>query len=247
MLIKNGRIVDPETNRDEVADILIEEGIIKKIGKNINKDDAIINAEGKILAPGLIDVHVHFREPGAEYKEDILSGSRAAARGGFTSVVCMANTNPPVDNIDTLKCINGIKKHSPINVLQVAALSKGLRGGELVNMKELKDHGAAGFSDDGIPIMDPGLLMKAMTEAKKLDLPISLHEEDPGFIENPGINEGRISQKLGIKGASHLAEDVMVARDCIIALKTGARVNFQHISSGLSVDIIRWAKSMGQI
>jgi dihydroorotase len=245
MLIKNGRIVDPETNRDEVADILIEEGIIKKIGKNINKDDAIINAEGKILAPGFIDVHVHFREPGAEYKEDILSGSRAAARGGFTSVVCMANTNPPVDNIDTLKCINGIKKHSPINVLQVAALSKGLRGGELVNMKELKDHGAAGFSDDGIPIMDPGLLMKAMTEAKKLDLPISLHEEDPGFIENPGINEGRISQKLGIKGASHLAEDVMVARDCIIALKTGARVNFQHISSGLSVDIIRWAKSMG--
>jgi dihydroorotase len=114
MLIKNGRIVDPETNRDEVADILIEEGIIKKIGKNINKDDAIINAEGKILAPGLIDVHVHFREPGAEYKEDILSGSRAAARGGFTSVVCMANTNPPVDNIDTLKCINGIKKNEDL-------------------------------------------------------------------------------------------------------------------------------------
>ena len=245
MLIKNGRIIDPVSKRDEIADILIEEGIITRIQKNINIEDKVIYAEGKIVAPGLIDVHVHFREPGAEYKEDILSGSRAAARGGFTTVVCMANTAPAVDNIETLKYINDIKKHSPINILQAATVTKELKGTEIVNMEELIKHGAAGFSDDGLPIMDTNIVLNAMLESKRLNMPISLHEEDPRLINSPGINEGKISEKLGIKGATHLAEDVMVARDCIIAIETGAKVNFQHISSGLSVDIIRWAKSMG--
>ncbi|MDD3225925.1 MAG: dihydroorotase [Tissierellia bacterium] len=245
MLIKNGRIIDPESKRDEIADILVEEGIITKIHKNIDIKDEVFNAKGKIIAPGLIDVHVHFREPGFEYKEDILSGSKAAARGGFTTVVCMANTAPVIDNIETLKYINDIKRHSQINVLQVATVTKGLKGTEIVNMEELKKYGAAGFSDDGLPIMDTNIVLNAMLEAKRLNLPISFHEEDPGLIYNPGVNDGKISEKLGVKGASHLAEDVMVARDCIIALKTGAKVNFQHISSGLSVDIIRWAKSMG--
>jgi len=245
MLIKNGRIIDPESKRDEIADILVEEGIITKIHKNIDIKDEVFNAKGKIIAPGLIDVHVHFREPGFEYKEDILSGSKAAARGGFTTVVCMANTAPVIDNIETLKYINDIKRHSQINVLQVATVTKELKGTEIVNMEELKKYGAAGFSDDGLPIMDTNIVLNAMLEAKRLNLPISFHEEDPGLIYNPGVNDGKISEKLGVKGASHLAEDVMVARDCIIALKTGAKVNFQHISSGLSVDIIRWAKSMG--
>lgn len=245
MLIKNGRIIDPESKRDEIADILVEEGIITKIHKNIDIKDEVFNAKGKIIAPGLIDVHVHFREPGFEYKEDILSGSKAAARGGFTTVVCMANTAPVIDNIETLKYINDIKRHSQINVLQVATVTKGLKGTEIVNMEELKKYGAAGFSDDGLPIMDTNIVLNAMLETKRLNLPISFHEEDPGLIYNPGVNDGKISEKLGVKGASHLAEDVMVARDCIIALKTGAKVNFQHISSGLSVDIIRWAKSMG--
>ena len=245
MLIKNGRIIDPESKRDEIADILVEEGIITKIHKNIDIKDEVFNAKGKIIAPGLIDGHVHFREPGFEYKEDILSGSKAAARGGFTTVVCMANTAPVIDNIETLKYINDIKRHSQINVLQVATVTKGLKGTEIVNMEELKKYGAAGFSDDGLPIMDTNIVLNAMLEAKRLNLPISFHEEDPGLIYNPGVNDGKISEKLGVKGASHLAEDVMVARDCIIALKTGAKVNFQHISSGLSVDIIRWAKSMG--
>jgi dihydroorotase len=246
MIIKSGRILDPQSKVDEIADILIEEGIITKIHKNINiKKDEVINAEGKIIAPGLIDVHVHFREPGFEYKEDILSGSKAAARGGFTTVVCMANTSPAVDNIETLKYINDMKENLPINILQTAAVTKGLKGTEIVNMEELKKYGAVGFSDDGFPIRDANIVLDAMLEAKRLNLPISFHEEDPCFIDSPGINEGKISEKLGIKGASHLAEDVMVARDCIIALETGAKVNFQHISSGLSVDIIRWAKSMG--
>ena len=246
MLIKNGRIIDPLSKTDEIADILIEGNIIKRIGKNINIDyEKTINAEGMIVAPGLIDVHVHFREPEAEYKEDIMSGSKAAARGGFTTVVCMANTEPVVDNAETLKYINDIKRYSPINVLQAAAVTKGLRGIEIVNMEELKNYGAAGFSDDGLPLMDTSIVLKAMMEAKRLNLPISFHEEDPRLIDSPGINEGRISKVFGIKGASHLAEDVMVARDCVIALKTGAKVNFQHISSGLSVDIIRHAKLMG--
>ncbi len=246
MLIKNGRIIDPVSKTDKIADILIEGNIIKRIGKNINIDyEKTINAEGMIVAPGLIDVHVHFREPGAEYKEDIMSGSKAAARGGFTTVVCMANTVPAVDNVGTLKYINDIKKHSPINVLQAAAVTKGLKGIEIVNMEELKNYGAAGFSDDGFPLMDTNIVLKAMLEAKRLNLPISFHEEDPRLIDSPGINEGRISKELGFKGASHLAENVMVARDCVIALKTGVKANFQHISSGLSVDIIRQIKSMG--
>ena len=246
MIVKNGRIIDPASKIDEIADILIENDIIKRIDKNIKVDgERVINAEGRIIAPGLIDIHVHFREPGFEYKEDIISGSKAAARGGFTTVVCMANTAPAVDNIETLKYINNIIKHSSINVLQAAAVTKGLKGTEIVNMEELKNNGAAGFSDDGFPIMDTNILLNAMLEAKRLNLPISLHEEDPRLIYSPGINEGIISKKLNIKGAPQLAEDVMVARDCMIALKTGAKVNFQHISSGLSVDIIRWAKLMG--
>ncbi len=246
MIIKNGRIIDPGSKRDEIADILIEDGIIREIGKNIDKEnEATIDAKGKIIAPGLIDVHVHFREPGFTYKEDIISGSNAAARGGFTTVVCMANTNPAVDNIETLKYINDLIKQSPINVLQTATITKGLKGMEIVNMEELKKHGAAGFTDDGLPIMDSNIVLNAMLEAKKLNMPISFHEEDPRLIKNSGINEGKISKQLSIDGASHLAEDVMVARDCMIAITTGAKVNFQHISSGLSVDIIRWAKSMG--
>lgn len=246
MLIKNGRVIDPTGKVGEITDIFIEEGIIKKIQKNITiEDEIIIDAKNKIISPGLIDIHVHFREPGFTYKEDIISGSKAAARGGFTTVVCMANTAPPVDDIETLDYINELIKRSPINILQTASLTKGLKGTELVSMEELAKRGAVGFTDDGIPLMDPKIVLSAMMEANRLNLPISLHEEDPNFIRNPGINEGIIAEKLNIKGASNLAEDVMVARDCIIALKTGAKTNFQHISSGLSVDIIRWAKSMG--
>lgn len=246
MLIKNGRVIDAGSKTDVIADILVEGDIIKKIDKNINKEnETIIDAGGKIIAPGLIDIHVHFREPGFTYKEDIISGSSAAARGGFTTVVCMANTYPAVDNIEVLQQINDLIKNSPIKILQTAAVTKGLKGEELVNMEELMKYGAAGFTDDGFPIMDTAIVLNAMMEAKRLNVPISLHEEDPRLISNPGINEGRISEKLCIKGAPHIAEDVMVARDCLIALHSGAKVNFQHISSGLSVDIIRCAKRMG--
>ncbi|MGD9568240.1 MAG: dihydroorotase [Sedimentibacter sp.] len=247
MLIKNGRVIDPETKMDEISDILIDGNQIAKIEKNIalKSIDEIIDAEGKIVAPGLIDVHVHFRDPGLTYKEDIQSGSMAAVRGGFTTVVCMANTKPVVDNKETLEYILNETKESPINVLQTGAVTMSLNGAEIVDMELLKNLGAVGFTDDGFPIMNSNIALKAMETAKKLNVPISFHEEDPSLVYNSGINHGEISKELNMQGALRLAEDVMVARDCIMAIETGARVNIQHISSGRSVDIIRFAKSKG--
>ena len=246
ILIKNGRIVDPVSNRDEVMDILIDGKTIVKIDKNIIDESAkIIDATGLVVAPGLVDTHVHFRDPGFTYKEDIITGSKAAAKGGFTMVICMANTKPAVDNVETLKYIQEKGQTTGIHVLQTATITKGLKGEEVVDMEELAKEGAAGFTDDGIPIMDEKLLLEAMERAKELDLPVSLHEEDPLFIENAGVNEGEVSKKLNYKGASHTAEDVMVARDVMLALHTGAAVCIQHISSGNSVELVRLAKKMG--
>ncbi|MDD2494401.1 MAG: dihydroorotase [Tissierellia bacterium] len=247
ILIKNGRVINPKNNIDEKMDILIEKNIIICIEKNIELNDSIdiIDAKNCIVAPGLIDVHVHFRDPGFTYKEDIQSGSKAAARGGFTTVVCMANTSPVVDNEQTLRFIEKEAEKSIINVMQTATITKKLKGKELVDMKHLKECGAVGFSDDGIPIMDCDILLKAMKLAKKLDVPLSLHEEDPSLVINPGINHGKISQALGLEGTLKEAEEVMVARDCMLAISTKAKVNFQHISSGNTVDIIRFGKKMG--
>ncbi len=247
ILIKSGRVIDPESGRDEKLDILVDGEIIKGIGKNIEAEsaDEVIDAQGLVVSPGLIDVHVHFRDPGFTYKEDILSGSKASARGGFTTVVCMANTKPPVDNKETLEYILKKSGGAPVNILQTAAITMGLKGTELVDMEKLREYGAAGFTDDGFAIMDSGIVLKAMRIAEKLNVPLSFHEEDVGLIGVPGINEGKISARLGIKGAPNAAEDVMVARDCVLALKTGARVNIQHVSSGRSVDIIRQSKKKG--
>ena len=247
ILIKNGRIIDPHSKRDEVVDIVIRDNKILKIGKCSLTDEyeKVIDASGCIVAPGLIDVHVHFRDPGFTHKEDIETGSKSAAKGGFTTVVCMANTNPIVDNEETLEYIKEKAKTSPINVLQACAITKGFKGKELVDMKYIKECGAVGFTDDGLPIMDSDVIYNAMLKAKELDVPLSFHEEDPFLITVAGINEGEISKKLGISGASNVAEDVMVARDCMIAIKTGAKVNIQHISSGVSVETVRMAKKLG--
>ena len=248
ILIKNGRLIDPKTKRDEIVDIAIEDGKIKEIGKINNEAnyDEVIDATNHVVCPGLIDVHVHFRDPGFTYKEDILSGAKSAARGGFTTVVCMANTKPVVDNVETLNYINEKAKEAVINVLQVGSVTKSFRGKELTNFEELLDNGAVGFSDDGIAIMDTDMLYEAMKKAKELDVPISLHEEDSNFIETAGVNDSEIAKKLGLEGgAKSLAEDIMVARDCMIALETGAKVNIQHISSGVAVQTVRFAKSLG--
>ena len=247
ILIKNGRLIDPASKRDEIVDIAIENGKIKEIGKiDGEKFEEIIDAKGYVVSPGLIDVHVHFRDPGFTYKEDILSGAKSAARGGFTTVVCMANTKPVVDNVETLEYINEKAKEACINVLQVGSVTKSFRGKELTNFEELLEHGAVGFSDDGIAIMDTEMLYEAMKKAKELDVPISLHEEDSNFIETAGVNDSEVAKKLGLKGgAKTCAEDIMVARDCMIALETGAKVNIQHISSGVAVETVRFAKSLG--
>ena len=247
ILIKNGRLIDPKSKRDEVVDILIENGKIKKIGEiNNEKDFEVIDAKGYIVCPGLIDVHVHFRDPGFTYKEDILSGAKSAARGGFTTVVCMANTKPVVDNVQTLQYINEKSKEAIINVLQLGSITKGFEGKELTNFEELLKNGAVGFSDDGLPLMDTDVLYKAMEKAKELDIPISLHEEDPKFIKKSGVNDGEIAKKLGLDGGAKIcAENIMVSRDCMLALDTGAKVSIQHISSGVAVETVRFAKSLG--
>lgn len=257
MLIKNGRVIDPESGFDGLADLLIENGKIKKIVKRIdggadntvpervNGADEVLDASGMIIAPGLVDVHVHFRDPGLTHKEDIETGAAAAKAGGYTTVVCMANTNPAADNPDTIGYIIEKGKKTGIHVLAAAAVSKGLKGRELTDMDALKACGAAGFTDDGIPLMDEKLVKQAMEKARELNLPLSFHEEDPAFIINNGINKGVVSDQLGIGGSPALAEDSLVARDCMIALHTGAAVNIQHISSRNSVKMVALAKQLG--
>ena len=250
ILIKNGRIVDPVRQFDDIADILIDGKTIVKVGKNLEFDEndsnlRVIDASGLVAAPGLVDAHVHFRDPGFTYKEDIETGAKAAAKGGFTMVVCMANTKPAVDNLETLKYIQDKAAKTGIHILQASTITKSLQGKELVDMDAMANAGACGFTDDGIPILNEKILVEAMEKAGELDLPVSLHEEDPAFIISPGVNQGTVSEKLGYGGASRTAEDVMVARDVILALHTGASVCIQHISSGNSVELVRTAKKLG--
>ena len=250
ILIQNGRVVDSVNQIDDIMDVLIDGKTILKVGKKIDlreydKNIEIIDATGLVVAPGLVDAHVHFRDPGFTYKEDIETGAKAAAKGGFTMVVCMANTKPAVDNIGTLQYIQEKAEKTGIHILQASTITKGLNGDELVDLETMAKAGAAGFTDDGIPILDEKILVEAMKRAKELDLPVSLHEEDPLFIVKPGVNQGAVSEKLGYGGASRTAEDVMVARDVILALHTGASVCIQHISSGNSVELVRNAKKLG--
>lgn len=247
ILIKNGRMVDPASGIDEALDVVLEDGRIKALGKFPKTEayEEVIDAAGKIVAPGLVDIHVHFRDPGLTYKEDIVTGAAAAAAGGYTTVVCMANTKPVVDSVETLSDLRTRARELPVQVLNAAAVTKGLKGEELTDMRALRAAGAAGFTDDGIPIADTALLFEAMKRAKELDVPISLHEEDPALIASAGINQGAVSRQLGVSGAPALAEEALVARDCALALRAGARVNIQHLSSQVSVDIIRAMKGLG--
>lgn len=247
ILIKGGRVIDPEKLTETVADVVLKDGVIAGIG-NFEDDgtyEQVIDAAEWVVAPGLVDVHVHFRDPGLTYKEDIHTGAAAAAAGGFTTVVCMANTKPPVDSVETLRHVIEEGKKTRIHVLAAATVTKGMKGQEMVDMDALKAAGAAGFTDDGIPLVNASLTKAAMEKAAQLNVPISLHEEDPQFIRNNGINHGAVSDKLGIFGSPAIAEDSLAARDCMIALHTGAAVNIQHISSRNSVEAVRMAKKLG--
>ena len=246
MILKNGFLINPRTNTSEPADIRISNGIIEEIGTNISKEqEEILDITGLTIAPGLIDTHVHFRDPGFTYKETLHTGSLAAAKGGFTSVICMANTSPAVDSVETLTDILTRAKEEDIHIYQAAAVSEGLKGQNLNDLEALAQAGACGFTDDGIPLMNASRCYEAMERAAALDLPISLHEEDKSFITNNGINEGIISEALGISASPSVAEDVLVARDCMLALHTKANTVIQHISSGNSVALVRNAKELG--
>lgn len=249
MLIRNGLVIDPANAVKKKMDILINDGKITGIsepGSYIGTIEGdIIDAQGCVVAPGLVDVHVHFRDPGFTYKEDIETGAKAALKGGFTSVVLMANTKPPVDNVETLEYVISKGKTTDLKVYTCATVTKGMKGQELTDMDDLLGGGAVGFTDDGIPIMDEELMTKAMEKAAKLNVPISLHEENPTHITNNGVNRGKASQYFKIGGSPREAEVSLVERDLEIALKTGAILNIQHISTKEGVELVRNAKRRG--
>ena len=247
MIIKNGLLIDPVKEMTYVADLRIFDGKIAEIAENLEacEGEEIIDASGKCVAPGLIDGHVHFRDPGFTYKEDIHTGALSAAAGGFTTVICMANTKPVVDNVETLKYVLDTGKNEKINVLQAGAVSVGFKGEEMTNFEELLANGATGLTDDGIPLKDENFVRRAMEKAKELDVVLSFHEEDPAFITNNGVNRGKASEFFGIGGSPEEAEISLVKRDCELAKEIGAKINVQHISSGKAVDLVRQAKEAG--
>lgn len=247
MIIKNGFFMEPGTHTSFKADLRIADGIIAEIGPNLAaaSQEECLDIEGLVAAPGLIDTHTHFRDPGFTYKETLHTGALAAAKGGFTSVICMGNTSPAVDSVPLLQDILERAKEEKIRILQAGAVSQGLKGQVPTDMHGLRDAGACGFTDDGIPLTNAAFCYQAMKTAKELGVPISLHEEDPAFIKNNGINHGAISGRMGLYGSPSIAEESIVARDCMLALRAGADVVIQHISSRYSVELIRTFQAMG--
>ena len=257
LYIKNGRVIDPLTKKDGILDVFIKQGKIAKVADRkamtaylkengldeSKKDMKVIDAEGCVVAPGLTDVHVHFRDPGFTYKEDILSGAKAALAGGITTVVLMANTRPVVDNEETLSYVLQKGKESGLRVKTCASISKGLKGKEPVDMVLLKEKGAAGFTDDGIPLLEEAFVKAAMEQAVKLGMPLSFHEENPAYITNNGINKGKASEHYGIGGSDRMAEISMIDRDIRLAQETGAQIDIQHISTKEGVELVRKARA----
>ena len=247
LCIKNGKIVDGVSKSPFIADILIKEDRIAEIGTNLSSDSInYIDATGKWVIPGLIDAHCHLREPGFEHKEDILSGMKSAAAGGFTSIACMANTDPVIDNAPLVEYI--IKKalsYGLIRVFPIAAVTKCQMGQELTDMAELKKAGAVALSDDGKPILNSGIMKTALEYSGGPDLLIISHCEDIALSSDGVMNEGEMSTRLGLKGINRAAEEIMVARDILLSEVTGVRVHIAHISTKGSVELIRQAKSRG--
>ncbi len=251
LCVKNGMIIDPVEDRIYAGDLWIEEGIIKRIvkrgqeGEPVPENAKVLDAEGLMIGPGLIDTHVHFRDPGFTYKEDIISGGEAAKKGGYTGIVLMANTKPCVDNPETLKYVLEKGKQTGIRIETCANVTREMKGKEIVNMEELFRAGAVGFTDDGIPLLDEDLVREAMKRAFRLGCPISFHEENPERILNNGIHEGKASGFYGIGGSKREAETDLIERDVELALETGACIVIQHISTREGVEIVRRARASG--
>ncbi|MBN2040628.1 MAG: dihydroorotase [Spirochaetes bacterium] len=248
LLIKNGRVIDPASGLDRNLDILIEGSIIKAVSGSINpdtEDTETIDAAGCIVLPGLIDMHVHFREPGREDIETIAGGSKIAAKSGFTTVCTMPNTIPVNDSIDSLNLIKKKSKDCRINILPIASITRGSAGNELTDMKELLKHGAIAFSDDGMPVMNALVMRRALELSKEINVPLITHSEDLNLTDKGVMNEGSISAQLGLRGIPNESEEILIARDVILARLTGGRVHVAHVSSAGSVEIIRNAKEQG--
>lgn len=247
ILIKNGRLINPSENLDKVMDIFVEDGIIKEKAESIEKQaDTVIDAAGCYVMPGLIDLHVHFRDPGLTYKEDIETGSKAAAKGGFTTVCCMPNTKPVVDNVETVKyIIEKGEKTGLTNVLPVGAVTKNMAGVEITDVEELKKAGICAISEDGKSVMNSGVYRKAMKNAAKANVPVLAHCEDINLVEGGVINLGDKSSELGVKGISNAVEDVIAMRDIMLAKETGATLHLCHCSTKDSVEMVKRANEEG--
>jgi dihydroorotase len=247
LLIKGGRIVDPSQKLDEVGSLLIADGKISWTGKGEppKGDCDILDAQGLVVCPGLIDLHTHLREPGYEEKETIASGARAAARGGFTTICCMPNTNPPLDSQTAIEYIKAKAAEAVIRVLPIGCISKGRKGKELTEMGELAAAGVVAFSDDGEPALSSYIMRQALDYSRAFNLPITDHCEDTILTEGGQMNEGVVSAKLGLRGIPNAAEDIIVARDLALAQLTGGRLHIAHTTTAGAVELIRRAKEKG--
>jgi dihydroorotase len=248
LLIKNGRVIDPASGLDSVADVWIEDGIIRGVGVNLaaSAEAAMFDASGLVVAPGFIDIHVHLREPGFEHAETIETGSRAAAAGGFTSICPMPNTAPVNDNATvTSYIIDKARRHSIVNVFPIGAITKGSQGEELAEVGSMREAGAVAISDDGRPVMNARVMRRAMEFARSLGIPVINHCEDLHLSAGGDMHEGLESVRLGLRGIPGCSEDVMVARDILLAEVTGARYHVAHISSHHSVEMVAFAKARG--
>ncbi|MBR2191517.1 MAG: dihydroorotase [Eubacterium sp.] len=247
LLIKNGNVIDPATNTDEVLDVLVEDGVIKTVAPSISDDaDQVINASGLVVAPGLIDMHVHFRDPGQTHKEDIKTGSKAAAKGGFTTVCCMPNTNPVIDSEETVKyIIDKASEEKYTNVLPVGAVTKGMKGEEITDIAALKEAGICAISEDGKSVMDEDVYSKAMAKAAELNVPVLAHCEEINLVKGGVMNADPNAGKLGLKGITNEVEDIIAQRDINLAEKLGTTLHLCHCSTKDSVEMLKVAKAKG--
>lgn len=247
ILIKGGLVIDPKTKTEEITDIFIEDGLIKKIDKKIkDKADRTIDAKGYFVMPGFIDLHVHLREPGFEYKGNIETETKAAAHGGYTTICAMPNTKPVIDNKDRVNFIhNKAKDIAPVNVLQIGAISRRQNGEELADIEEMVKAGSPAISEDGKSVTNLDLYVKAMKIAKKLDIPVMAHCEDKTLALDGAVNAGAKAEELEVSGIPNIAEDVVVMRDIVLAKETGVHLHLCHCSTAESVEEIKYAKEEG--